>query len=361
MKIKIVDRYIISEMANPFLMGVLGFIVIMVTDLLFALMDLIVNKGVPILIVLKLLVYKLPAILVLTFPVATLFAASMAIGRLARDSEVTVLRTSGTTFMRLSLPVIMTAILISMMTFFMNEKVVPMANRTSQRIIREIILKQPLTEVQEDIFFRDDRDRYFYIHRIDPVLKKMENIMIYEFIGQRRAPTVILAPRGSFSEEYWKIEKGVLHKYDEQSHLSYETSFDEMTINVDKDFLSFSEQRTPQEMNSMELKNQIDILKKGGVSTHSLAVDWYLKFAIPATAIVFALIGLPLSLISVKGGKMWGLILSIVIVMVFYVTASVLRSLGRGGMMEPILAAWLPHLVFGGVGLALILRESYLK
>src|SRR3989338_10631245 len=101
---KIIDRYVSSEMIGPFLIGVVGFILVLTVDLLFTMADLIINKGVPLWAVLKLLVYKLPSLLVMTFPVSTLFGTVMALGRLAKDNEIVALRTSGVTLFRLSVP-----------------------------------------------------------------------------------------------------------------------------------------------------------------------------------------------------------------------------------------------------------------
>ena len=87
---KVLDRYIFFELIGPFLIGVLGFVLVMAVDLLFTMADLIINKGVPLWAVVKLLVYKLPSIMVLTFPVSTLFATAMALvdfPRIARSSR----------------------------------------------------------------------------------------------------------------------------------------------------------------------------------------------------------------------------------------------------------------------------------
>lgn len=77
---KLIDRYVIREMMGPFIVGVVGFILVLAVDLLFTMADLIINKGIPALAVVRLMVYKLPSLLVLTFPVSTLFGTAMALG-----------------------------------------------------------------------------------------------------------------------------------------------------------------------------------------------------------------------------------------------------------------------------------------
>jgi len=358
--VKIVDRYILAELLPPFLLGICGFVLIMVTDLLFTFTDLIINRGVPVEAILKLLFFKLPAIMVLAFPVSTLFATSMVLTRLAKDNELTALRTSGMNLLRLSLPIILASFLISIGAYLTNEKVVPWTNHISENIIRQVILKNPLPEVKENVFFRGSENRYFYVHKVNSKLKILENIMIYELTFEK-LPQVIVAQKAKWEERFWNLEEGYIHKYDENGRLAYEAKFDKMRIPVHENILTFTEQKTPQEMTSAELKDLIDLLKKGGVSTAALAVDFYMKFSIPITSLVFALIGIPLSLPPVRFGRTWGIILSIALVFSFYVWASVFRSLGRGGILPPYLAAWMPQVLTATLGGGLIIREGYFK
>ncbi|MFH0887307.1 MAG: LptF/LptG family permease, partial [bacterium] len=213
-RLKILDRYVISEMAYPFLLGVIGFVLIMIVDLLFTLTDLIVNKGIPIFAVIKLMIFKLPAIMVLTFPVSTLFATAWVVGRMARDSEVTALRTSGITLMRISFPIINLALMISLLAFVTNERIVPWANNVSDTIIRQIILKRPLPDIEENVFFRDGNDRTFYLKKLDSEKKIVEGIVVYETKGEA-VPRTVMAKRGRFNGSQWLIEDGVVHKYDD--------------------------------------------------------------------------------------------------------------------------------------------------
>jgi len=360
MRIKILDRYLIGEMVIPFIIGVVGFILIMIVDILFTLADLIINKGIPAVAVLKLLIFKLPAIMVLTFPVSILFATAMVMGRLCKDSEMVAFRTSGITFIRIALPIIFVAVLISGLSFLTNEKVVPWANHVSENIIRQIILKKPLPQVRENVFFKGSNDRYFYVRKMNVKRGMLEGIMIYEFLGEK-LPRVIIAKRAKFDGTMWQLEDGIVHKYDSRGRMTYEADFGRMSIYVEEDIFRFSNQKTTQEMNSAELKSLIKMLGRGGVSTRSLMVDLYMKYSVPLTCLIFALIGIPLSVSPVRSGRMFGIVLSIVIVFSFYVFASVFRSLGYGGKLVPFISAWFPQISFGILGSILIARESFFR
>ena len=357
---KIIDRYIVSEMMAPFILGVLGFIMIMTVDLIFTFTDLIINRGVPIVAVLRLIVFKLPAIMVLTFPVATLFATTMTLGRLGKDYEIVALRTSGISLFRISLPIILTAGVISMISFVGNEKIVPYANHVSENIIRQVILRQPLPDIRENVFFKDASNRYFYIGRVHPKTNAMDNIMVYEMTGGN-IPQVIIAKNAVWKDRMWTLQNGIIHKFDDTGHLSYETTFDSMKIFISENMLSFSQQKTTEEMSSNELKGLMTLLKKGGVNTQALSVDYQMKFAVPVVSLIFALIGIPLSLPAIRSGKTWGIVIVVCMIFTYYVFASIFRSLGRGGIINPALAAWGPPLLTFIIGTFLIIKEGKYK
>ena len=358
--VKTLDRYIFFELVPPFLLGIIGFIMIMLTDLLFTYTDLIINKGVPLLVILRLLIFKLPAIMVLTFPVATVFATSMVFSRMSKENEMVALRTSGISLFRISAPVILIAVAVSFMSYFTNEVLVPWSNHTSENIIRQMILRQPLPEIKENVFFRDSSNRYFYVKKVDQKTNSLEDIMIYE-IGQGRFPRVIIAKSAKYDGKNWLLSDGFIHRYDDKSGgLDYEANFSEMQILVNENITNFTDQKTTYEMNSRELSSLVSMLEKGGVDAKVLLTDLYMKVSIPVTCLIFALLGIPFSLPAVRSGRAFGVVFCVALIFTFYVVASVFRSFGHGGIIAPFIAAWLPNVFFGLLGITLIIKDNYL-
>jgi lipopolysaccharide export system permease protein len=62
----------------------------------------------------------------------------------------------------------------------------------------------------------------------------------------------------------------------------------------------------------------------------------------------------PLGLQVKGGGKSAGIIISIVLILVYYIFVSTARSFGNGGVLDPALAAWLPNIIFAILGIILI-------
>jgi lipopolysaccharide export system permease protein len=349
-KLKILDRYLLREIFYPFLFGVFAFVIIGMVDILFTLVDLLVNSGVPLSVVFRLLIFKIPAVLVLFFPMAMLFAAMLTLLRMAKDSEITVFRAGGISLLRLIAPILISGVLAAGLAYYINETIVPWSNHVSDNLIRKAVLKQAPPEITANVFFQESRNRYFYIRQINQKGSDMEDVFVYELTGN--FPRVITAKRAHFEQNQWNLRQGVVHQYDAAGYLQYEAGFEEMTIRAQADVAAFySDQKSAREMSSGELKNKIDSLQKNGVNTKALSVDFYLKAATAFTNLVFVLVGICFCLTFVKSSRdMWGVIIAVLTALLsvgfyFFLTA-MFRSLGRGGIVAPFWGAWAPNLIY---------------
>ncbi len=356
-RIKIMDRYLAKETYSYFLLGVIAITIMMTVETLFELMELLIDKGVAIDKVLKILIYRLPAFMVVTFPISILAGTELGIGRLLNDSEITAMRASGISLKRITIPFTIVALLVSIGSYALNDFVVPEANHISQNIIREVIYKKGPPHIEKNVFFKDAENRYFYINDFDQKNFIMKDIMVYEIPKQwdKKFPRVITAKEGKWLKDTWDLKDGHIYEYDKEGKIVYSGNFKDMKITVKdelKDF--FKSQRTPQEMTSRELARHIRLLKKSGVDPKGFEVDYHMKFSVPFSALLFTLIGAPLGLKFRKGGKATGVVISIVLVFVYYLILSASRALGKSGALPPIPAAWMPNIIFGALGLYLI-------
>src|SRR4051794_37386886 len=126
---KRLDRYLIREMIVPFLIGQ-GAVVLMLTGtVLYNNADIFLQAHVPVMGVVKIAIYFLPYLVSLTMPVAMAIAASLLVSRLARDTEITVMRAAGISLKRIFLPIFGIGLALSFIDFYFGEKVVPWSNQ----------------------------------------------------------------------------------------------------------------------------------------------------------------------------------------------------------------------------------------
>ncbi len=114
-RLSILDRFIVTQMGNSFLFGVLVFSVLLVAgDLLFQIANLVIDKGISLGVVIRLFIYKLPEVVVMTLPMASLLSALLTFGRLSSQSEIVALRAAGIAFRRIIRPVLAASVLVSL-------------------------------------------------------------------------------------------------------------------------------------------------------------------------------------------------------------------------------------------------------
>ncbi|MDR5682897.1 MAG: LptF/LptG family permease [Armatimonadota bacterium] len=355
--IRLLDRYMVRELVPPFLMGVSGFIVILIGDILYVLADYLARGQVGLGNLLRLLFYKMPHILVLTFPVSMLFASLLGVGRLAKDSEITALRMAGLSLTRIFAPILVFAFGVTMMSFGVNEYLTPWANQQADRLIRETVFREVFPNIKQNVFFRGPNDRYFYIREVDYTNRVLLGVMVYELGGD--FPRLITARRATYGDGFWHLEDGVVRSFDADGYTNYEAGFRRFDIRVDPDEQGFFlQQKTPDQMSAAELQTHMAQLRHSGVDTQPIAVDYYFKFAAPMAALIFAFFAAPLALQATRGGRFTGVAAAIVLIFVYYVIMSTSRAWGRAGALHPFLAAWMANLVFLAAGVLLCLRAE---
>ncbi|MFW6278975.1 MAG: LptF/LptG family permease [Bacillota bacterium] len=355
---RIVDKYIFKQVLYPFLMGILLIKVIMLSGFLYEMTDLIIMKDIPVPEVLELLFYQMPEIIVETFPMAILFGTIYGLGSLNRENEFTALRMGGISLYRLVIPLVILGVIFSGFTYLLNEEVVPWANHRAQNIVRLSVLKQSTPDVEEDVFFEGPEGRMFFVNEFNDKTGTAEDIIIFNNQGQTKYPEVITARRAETRDNIWRLEEGVSHTYDQDGNLDLASDFEVMEVEVARDITSlYGKQRTPREMSREELRKEIKLFRDSGIEVDSLMVDYHRKLAIPFIPLIFILIGAPLSL-GKKNSRAAGIVFTIVIIFLYYFLQSVFRSLGRNSMIPPLIAAWLPNIIFFLVGLVLIFWQT---
>jgi lipopolysaccharide export system permease protein len=353
---RILDRYVVREFMGPFILSISAFVIIVLSGQLFMLVDFIVQKNVPVLAVIRMLLYSLPGIVVQVLPVAVLFAVLISLGRLARDSELSTIRAAGVPFTRIVLPLILMGAATGAGGFWLGETVVPWASHKSETIVREIILKDFLPSVEQDIFFAAPGGRQFYVGQVNKDLGTMERIMVYE-TEYGSFPRIVTARRGSVGEGKWTLQDGAIHELDAIGHVVMSMAFEKLEIIMDSTMETFvSSQKTPREMTRKELKSHIDLFEKSGIRVEGLRVEYHLKLAEPMAALVFAVIGAPLVARSPRrAGGYFGVVAAAVLSFAYFVVQAVARSVGMKGMIQPVTAVWIPNVAFLLPGVMMLL------
>jgi lipopolysaccharide export system permease protein len=355
----VLDRYLTREFFFPFILGVGGFTIFGVVDILFYLVDLAILSGAAFSVIFKLLLFKLPAIMVIFFPMASLFATMLLFIRMAKDNELSLLRTSGVNSFRIMYPVLILGVLVSLLSYMVNEKLVPWTNDYADQLIQKELHSTAVPLITANTVFKDS-DRFFYIK--DIYKNRMKELLIIE--NTLKYPRLIMAKEGEWKGFKWILTDGIIQDFYEDGSLKYVSKFDELTIHVSQDIRSYyGNSKNANEMDSAELKEKIGELKESGLTTTALQVEYHLKKSVPAMCFIFVLIGIAYCFSFVKTGKdWWGVIISICIAAVtaglYIFLLALFRALAKDGQIIPILGAWIPNMIYFVIGASLVFYQS---
>ena len=145
---QVLTRYLLNELFLYFFVSFLFFFMIFFCNQILLMAETILKKRVPLDSVLKLMLYSLPAIIAQSAPFATLVGFLMCLGRMVTDNEVLILRASGQRYRKVLIPVLFLGSLISVVSFFVNDYLLPVGNIKYNELYRSIIVSNPAIELE---------------------------------------------------------------------------------------------------------------------------------------------------------------------------------------------------------------------
>jgi len=196
-------------------------------------------------------------------------------------------------------------------------------------------------------------DRVFYIGCYDG--KIIQNVIILDFTRDKLVK-IISAASGIWDQGQWVLSQGRTYALSGDSDITRILQFKTLTIPGIKNAQKALENSdvTPKEMNLVELSNYVNILKQSNAITNDLLVRLYQKITQPLACLIVALAGAPLGLLARRSKSNIGLIYSAIVVFLYYVLQSSSGALGEAGRIDPVLAAWLPNVVIGALGIVIL-------
>ena len=371
---KILTRYTLKEFFPPFLLALICFTSILLLDEIFRLTKLFVSKGVSPTYLVKLLIYVLPATLVVTVPMATLVGILLSLGRFSTDNEITAMKAHGIGFHQILVPLLSISSLLTVFDFIFMDSALPRGNIAYVSLKHDISRRHSSFVLEEGVVMKElEREGKLWLYEsTDPDTERLQEVKVWDSIwpGQPRFVNAKEATVGFEDGQAWlTLYDGVTYEPVSDSDNGFRiTAFAEDRIALDfTETLERTEfeSKSSRNMSLVKLRDHIteleDRLTRNETKPHLdrlryARVEYYKKFSIPFACFVFGLIGVPLGLVVKRSGKMVGFGIGLGLVLVYYLLLQVGQDTGRSGVLPPGFAIWLPNLVIGVLGLGCALR-----
>ena len=359
---KILDRYILKQVIEMFLMGVFVFTtIIFASDTFITLIKQIAKFGIPFKVAFIMILLNLPAVIVMTIPMGVLLATVMTLNRLSLSSEITVRRACGIGLNRIAKPIFIFAIVMALSSFYINEKIVPVMTQQSTKLALWALEQKHVPDGKENFVFKESGDngvlkRLFYVG-----LSKKKTLYNVTVLDNSKEGTiqVLQAREGHTTPQGWEFEKGATYTVANDGQVLNTTLFDTSVVKFGLDLSKTENKNLAKEKNFAQLLKYLSSSDISQADRQIYTIELFDKIALPITTIVFVLLGVPLAITPPRVRYNRGFLFSILIIFAYYVVRALSLSFGEAGSLTPFLAAWLPNLVLTVWGTFMYYKKVY--
>ncbi len=375
LKLSILDLYLFRELIPPFIFSVaifssLGVAIATLSDLSYK----IINADLPFIYALQIFFLKIPEYVAYALPISVLLSTLITYSRLSKDSELIAFYNCGLSIYRLVTPALILSLIVTGITFILNELIVPNANYQASTILVDQINEQRQFLLRKDIFYpeyiniQENNGRnykylktLFYAQKFDG--KDMQSLTILD-TERKGLNKVIISERGAWNsqEKVWDLFNGFIYDIAKNPIKAEGKFFEKTQISLPKTPLELaSKSRDPYEMNIIQSLEYIKLLRLLGDDKSVLIfeVRTAQRISFPFVCIIFALVGSSLGSLPNNGSKATSFGLCVAIVFFYYLGSFMISSLGLIGLISPLMAAWIPNLIGLLIGGYLLARENH--
>ncbi len=364
-----IHRYLLKETAFPMLLGLVVFTFVLLLGRLLKLVELVINKGIPLFDIARLFLSILPTFLVLTIPLAFLLGVMLGFGRLSGDREILALKSSGVSLYQMAKPIVLLSLPACLITAAMTLYLRPASETFFRQQLFEIAASHASVGLQPQIFNDEFDGLVLYANQIDD----RTGIMRQVFISDERdssAPTIIIAEKGRLISDslnqklLLRLEKGTMHrqpqnKDDDAEDKTYQVlGFSNYDVNLDLEKQSTTvkkRRRKNKELSLAELRSSIE--KAPEKKRQDLLAELHTRMVLPAAPLLFALLGVPLGIQPHRSGRGGNFALALGVFLCYYLLLSFADTLVADAGW-PAATLWFPNLCFLAAGLYLLYRAA---
>jgi len=353
-RIKILDWYIFKQFLVAFFFIVLNFtLVICMIDLVEKNGDFIKNKPSLNEVLFDYYLNYIPYMANLLSPITIFIAAVYITSRLASRVEVIAILSSGVSFLRFLLPYVTASSFLAVIIYFLIGYTIPDANKG--RLAFEYKYVNGLFRFEgRNIHLKIGPGTFIYLQSYNNIDREGYNCTLEEIEGttllkKLKAEKLIWVPE----KKNWRLLNVRIFDFKSKPNsIVYKTSVDTIINLKTNDFES--QHLLHERLTNSELEKHIATLKfRGADNVEGFLVEKYLRTTYPFSIIILTVIGVLLSAKKSREGAGLKIVLGFILAFVYIMFHVVCRTIAQTGSLDPLLACWLPNLVFIAIGIAL--------
>jgi lipopolysaccharide export system permease protein len=302
---------------------------------------------------------KLPVMIANSLPMATLLATFATIGGLSRSSQLTAMLSSGISFIRISRPLFLGGLVLSILVIIGNLWLVPLSSRETSYIRSTAITGTQQKASGKDIYFRDGNS-IVSIKKAFPAKNLILGLTVVDFdenfipIKRIQAEKAVYKNNGE-----WQLGNAVVWDFvPETKSIGAYKEYEVLSHNLKRqpsEMLQLWDR--PEDLTVGELLQLSAKLQNEGFDSKAYQVEAQMRFAKAAIPLIMVLVGIPFALQRGRNASFsLGIVISLAIFIIYFILYAVFAVFGATAILPPLVAAWAANILMTLIGSWLFLR-----
>jgi lipopolysaccharide export system permease protein len=351
---KLIDGYIVKRYLGTFTVMILLFIPIGIMVDVAEKIDKFKEKEIPLIAIIEYYIDFTWYFANLLFPIFLFLSVIWFTSKLANNTEVIAVLSSGISFYRYLRPFLISATFIAVFAFFAGMFIVPKSNQGFNDFRYEYLVKQEARNTNK-VFQQINENEFIYVTNYDPIRKRATNFTLEHFEGNKlkfkiNASRIRWIDRDSvfrLSTYSKRIFEGDQERYQYEAQkdtlFDFEVS-DLAPVNYIAETLTFGE------LNQLIEEERI----RGSLLINNHLLVRHKRWSIPISAFVLTIIAVAVSSFKRRGGMGVNLAFGISLGFLFIFFDKIFGVMVSKSTFPPFLAAWLPLFLFGFLAVFLL-------
>lgn len=354
--LKRIDYYIIKKFLGTYFFAIALIISIAVVFDINEKLDDFLTKDAP----LKAIVFDyymnfIPYFANLFSPLFTFIAVIFFTSKLADNSEIIAILSSGISFKRLMVPYMISAAIIAGVTFYLNSFVIPPANATRINFQNKYV-KNKQVAYANNIQLMVEPGVIAYINRYDNSSRTGYRFSLERFEGKSLKSRLTAQSVQYDTAYHWIVRDYLIRNFDGMTEsISKGMELDTVIRFAPSDFLI--SRYDSELMTTPELKDYIDKQKKRGVANiKDFEIEYERRYAMTVAAFILTTIGISIASRKVKGGMGLHIGVGLLLSFSYILFMTVSSTFAINGSTSPFVAVWIPNMLYTVIAVVLYRR-----
>ena len=354
---KILDRYIIRKFLGTYVFAIVLLLAIVIMFDINEKLDSFLKAPLKATIV-DYFINFLPYFANQFSPLFTFIAVIFFTSKLAGNSEIIAMLSTGMSYNRLLRPYLFSALIIASLTYTLDAFIIPPAN--VKRIdYQNTYVKNKRVDYGSNIMLMVAPGQIAYMSRYDNISKIGSRFSLESFNGKEIASRLTAQSIKWDTLYNWQIRDYVIRDFrDNREYITKGTKLDTIIPFEPSDFLISVNDH--EKMTTPALSEYINRQKSRGVGNiKSFEVEYQRRYAMTAAAFILTVIGMALSSRKVKGGLGVNIGIGLVLSFSYILFMTVTQTFAISGLTSPMVAMWIPNLIYAVIAIVLYRRVSH--